>query len=104
MSCVGRDAQIRGASAKVASDQWHTLSLKAVGDQFTIGFDDKTLFSAADQTFPNAGKIALWTKADSVTRFDNLTIRRWPSRERAKRRIQENGGDYAFTNATSSHG
>jgi hypothetical protein len=70
----GSRREIRGASAKVASDQWHTLILKAVGDQFTIGFDDKTLFSAADQTFPNAGKIALWTKADSVTRFDNLTI------------------------------
>ena len=44
--------------------------------QFTIGFDGKTLFTAADPTFANAGKIALWTKADSVTRFDNLTIRR----------------------------
>jgi hypothetical protein len=63
------------ASAKVASDQWHTLSLKAIGDQFTIGFNDKTLFSVADRTFSNAGKVALWTKADSVTRFDSLTIR-----------------------------
>ena len=60
---------------KVASDQWHTLSLKAVGDQFTIGFNDKTLFTVADRTFANAGKVALWTKADSVTRFDALTIR-----------------------------
>jgi hypothetical protein len=71
----GSRREIRGASAKVASDQWHTLSLKAIGDQFTIGFNDKTLFSVADRTFSNAGKVALWTKADSVTRFDSLTIR-----------------------------
>ena len=70
MSCAARGAQIRGVSAKVESDRWHTLSLKAIGDQFTIGFNDKTLFSVTDQTFATAGKVALWTKADSVTRFD----------------------------------
>jgi glycosyl hydrolase family 59 (putative galactocerebrosidase) len=72
----GSRREIHGANAKVASDQWHSLTLKAVGDQFTIGFDGKTLFSVADQTFTSAGRIALWTKADSVTRFDNLAIRR----------------------------
>jgi hypothetical protein len=72
----GSRREIRGVNAKVASDRWHTLSLKAIGDQFTIGFDDKTLFSVADQTFANAAKAALWTKADSVMRFDNLTMRR----------------------------
>ena len=72
----GSRREIRGAGARVASDQWHTLSLKAVGDQFTIGFNDKTLFGVSDRTFGNAGKVALWTKADSVTRFDALMI--WP--------------------------
>ena len=72
----GSRRQIRGVNAKIEPDRWHTLSLKAVGDQFAIGFNDKTLFGVADQTFANAGKVALWTKADSVTRFDNLTIRR----------------------------
>ena len=71
----GSRRQIRGVSTKVSSDQWHRLSLKAEGDQFTIGFDGKTLFTVTDQTFVNAGKVALWTKADSVTRFDDLTIR-----------------------------
>ena len=71
----GSRREIRGASASVASDQWHTLGLKAIGDQFTIGFNDKTLFSVVDRTFSNAGKVALWTKADSVTHFDALTIR-----------------------------
>jgi hypothetical protein len=71
----GSRRQISGANVKVPSDQWHTLSLTAVGDQFTIGFNDRTLFTATDRTFSNAGKVGLWTKADSVTWFDNLTVR-----------------------------
>jgi hypothetical protein len=71
----GARQQIHGVSTAVASDQWHELSLKALGDQFTIGFDGGTLFSVADRTISSAGKVALWTKADSVTRFDALVIR-----------------------------
>jgi hypothetical protein len=71
----GTRRQIKGTNVKVPSDQWHTLSLKAVGDQFTVGFNDRTLFTATDPTFTNAGKVGLWTKADSVTWFDTLAVR-----------------------------
>ena len=74
----GSRREIKGIAVKVASDQWHTLSIKAEGDSFTIGFDGATLFTASDRTFTGAGKVALWTKADSVTRFDALTIRPLP--------------------------
>jgi hypothetical protein len=36
------------------------------------------LFSVADTTFADAGGVALWTKADSVTRFDQMTITTLP--------------------------
>jgi hypothetical protein len=75
----GSRHEIRGANAKVPSDQWHTLSLKAVGDQFSVAFNGKTLFTVTDHTFANAGKVALWTKADSVTRFDALVVQALPS-------------------------
>jgi len=52
----------------------HLLGLKAQGERFTIEFDGKTLFTTTDKTFAGAGKIALWTKADSVTRFDQIAI------------------------------
>ena len=74
----GSRREIHGVGAKIASDQWHTLSIKAEGDKFTIGFDGVTLFTASDRTFAGTGKVALWTKADSVTRFDALTIRPLP--------------------------
>jgi Galactocerebrosidase, C-terminal lectin domain len=66
--------QIKGAAAKVSSGQWHSLTLKAEGDQFIATFDSKPILAAKDHTFPGAGKVALWTKADSVTSFDAFTI------------------------------
>jgi hypothetical protein len=65
---------IFNANAKVAANQWHTLALKAEGDRFTVSFDGKALLSAQDSTFPDSGKVALWTKADSVTYFDTISI------------------------------
>jgi hypothetical protein len=74
----GRREQIAGADTKVAGNQWHTLGLRAEGDRFTVSFDGKELFSARDATFGAPGKVALWTKADSVTHFDKLAIRQLP--------------------------
>jgi hypothetical protein len=74
----GRREQLAGADIKVAGNVWHTLGLTAEGDRFSISYDGKTLFAAQDATFPNAGKVALWTKADSITHFDTLAIRSIP--------------------------
>jgi hypothetical protein len=74
----GKREQLASADVKVPSDQWHTLGLKAEGDRFTISFAGKTLYEVADKTFETTGKVALWTKADSVTRFDRLDIRALP--------------------------
>lgn len=73
----GRE-QLAGANTKVAGGVWHSLALKAEGDRFTVTFDGKELFSAQDGTIPESGKVALWTKADSVTYFDTITIRPLP--------------------------
>jgi hypothetical protein len=70
----GSRRQIQGADLKVAANQWHTLGLRAEGDRFTISFDGKPLFTAQDSTFTSPGKVALWTKADSVTHFDTIAI------------------------------
>jgi hypothetical protein len=74
----GSRREIHGVTAKVKPDQWHTLSIKAEDDKFTIGFDGTILFTVSDRTFTGTGKVALWTKADSVTYFDALTIRPLP--------------------------
>ena len=70
----GRRQQIDGVNTKVTGGEWHSLGLKAQGEHFTIEFDGKTLFTTSDRTFAGAGKIALWTKSDSITRFDQIAI------------------------------
>jgi hypothetical protein len=70
----GARYQIDGADLKVAPDVWHALTLRAVGDRFTVLFNGKTLFTVGDTTFAGSGKVALWTKADSVTRFHDLRV------------------------------
>ncbi len=74
----GRRREITGANVKVASGQWHSLALRAEGERFTVSFDGKELYVASDKTFAKPGRVALWTKADSVTHFDRIAIRPLP--------------------------
>lgn len=69
----GRRIQFAGANVEVTSGQWHTLRVTAKGDHFVCFFDGKQLIDAHDQTY-SSGKIGLWTKADSVIAFDDLTV------------------------------
>ncbi len=54
--------------------QWHTLRLVAVGDRMQAWLDGARLLEHRDARF-KSGRVGLWTKADSVTAFDDLTIR-----------------------------
>jgi hypothetical protein len=72
---AGQRLQFAGANTKVPSGAWHQLGLEARGNRFEVFFNGKSLFTATDATFPGAGRVALWTKADSVTYFDDLTIK-----------------------------
>jgi hypothetical protein len=74
----GRRQQLASASTKVAPAQWHTLTLRAEGDRFVVLFDGKALHTTTDRTFRSAGKVGLWTKADSVTHFDRIEIKQLP--------------------------
>jgi hypothetical protein len=71
----GSRQQFAGASLKVPSGEWHALMLEVKGTHFTVSFDGRRLFEAEDDTFKEAGKVALWTKADSTSFFGDLQIR-----------------------------
>jgi hypothetical protein len=70
----GRREQLGGSNLKVTPNQWHSIVLRAEGERFTVAYDGKTLFTVTDRTFSKAGGVALWTKSDSVSRFDQVTI------------------------------
>jgi hypothetical protein len=69
----GRRVQFAGANFKVTSNAWHEIKVEARGDEFKCFYDGQLKFTAKDDTFKDAGKIGLWTKADSVIHFDDLT-------------------------------
>ena len=71
---AGDRKQFASVNHKVASGQWHTLKLRAQGNHFVVSFDGEKLFEADDDTFKDSGKVGLWTKADSVSEFDDLRI------------------------------
>jgi hypothetical protein len=74
----GDRRQFAGKSVKVATNQWHTLRLRAIGDRFTVYFDGAPLFEAIDRRIVEPGRVALWSKADSVTEFVDLAIEPLP--------------------------
>jgi hypothetical protein len=69
----GRRIQFAGWDGKVASNAWHKLRVDARGDRFEVYFDEKKILDARDTTFGAAGKVGVWTKADSVIQFDDLS-------------------------------
>jgi hypothetical protein len=68
----GRRTEKKRVSMKVASSQWHTLRVEFQGSHFAATFDGKKALDWDDETFKDAGKVGLWTKADSVTLFDDF--------------------------------
>ncbi len=70
----GRRREITGARVKVASGEWHQLRVEAIGNKITCYYDGEKKIETTDDTFKDAGKIGLWTKADSVTYFDDLHV------------------------------
>ena len=67
--------QIATASVKApALGQWHTMRLVAIGERIQAWLDGKLLLEHRDTKF-KSGRVGLWTKADSITAFDDVTIR-----------------------------
>jgi hypothetical protein len=53
---------------------WHTLRVTMTGDHIQCSYDGKKYLDVKDATFPEAGKIGLWSKADAQSQFDDLSL------------------------------
>lgn len=71
LDIVGRQGGY-GVQNKVTAGQWHWLRVEFVGSVFRVFFEGKELFTVNDSTFTHAGTVGLWTKADSLTLFDDF--------------------------------
>jgi hypothetical protein len=72
LDIIGRSGGY-GVKLPVPSGQWHTLRVEFSGSRFKVVFNGKPAFEVEDSTFSDAGLIGLWTKADSVTGFDEVS-------------------------------
>ena len=62
----------------VALNKWHELKVETNGFTFKVSLNGKLVGTIEDgqRIFPDAGMVGVWTKADSVTYFDTLSVAR----------------------------
>ena len=70
----GSRRQFGTQDLKVATNTWHTVKVQASGNHFVVFMDGNRVFDGTDDTFKEAGKVGLWTKADSIIEFDDLSV------------------------------
>lgn len=71
---VKGEGRTYGKKAGVPSGQWNELRVTATGNLFEVYLNGQKLYEVEDNTFSEGGKVGLWTKADSVTHFDDLRV------------------------------
>ena len=69
----GRRSGIKDGGVKVTNGVWQELRFEVVGDRLQGYLDGRLVVEATDATY-RAGRVGLWTKADSVTCFDDITV------------------------------
>lgn len=63
-----------GVDVHVPEGRWSTLRVEFKGSVAAVMLNGKKLFEVEDATFPGAGQVGVWTKADSVTLFDDFSF------------------------------
>jgi 3-keto-disaccharide hydrolase len=69
----GTRSTLKEESVKVPSGEWQDLRLEVEGNRFRGYLNDQLVVEATDDAYP-AGGVGLWTKADSVTCFDDFRV------------------------------
>ena len=63
---------VKYVDAPVAKNQWHTLRVEFAGRRIRVALDGKVYIEADDGHIAGPGRVGVWTKADSVTLFDDF--------------------------------
>jgi hypothetical protein len=67
-------APIGAAKTPAFGDAWHELRVEAKGTHLDLFWDGARVGNIEDKTLPDAGRVGLWTKGDSVVYFDELSV------------------------------
>jgi hypothetical protein len=68
----GRRNTIKYVNAPVAKNQWHTLKVEFAGKSIRVALDGKVYIEQEDDHIRGSGAVGVWTKADSITAFDDF--------------------------------
>ncbi len=68
----GSRRSFKSVDIKVTPNQWHTLRADFHDNHFVVSFDGKRVIEAEDDSIKDSGAVGVWTKADSVTLFDDF--------------------------------
>lgn len=74
----GRRITIKYVDAPVAGNVWHTLRAEFKGTRIRVLLDGKAYIELDDSHIAGPGAVGVWTKADSVTAFDDFTYQPAP--------------------------
>jgi hypothetical protein len=69
----GRRDTIKYVKAPVPLNTWHTLRVDFAGNIIRVSLNGKTYIEENDAHITGSGAVGLWTKADSVTSFDDFS-------------------------------
>ena len=69
----GRRITIKYVDAPVAGNRWHVLRVEFSGARIAVALDGKRYIELEDKHIAGAGAVGVWTKADSVTAFDDFS-------------------------------
>jgi len=70
---LGLRRTIQYVDAPVPARQWNTLRVKFVGENIKVLLNGKTYIDVRDDHISGTGQVGIWTKADSVTAFDDFS-------------------------------
>ena len=70
----GKRKQLASAKVRTEAGRWHTVRVRMAGDRIVCDLDGSMLLDVEDDTFPEPGRVGLWTKADAETAFDDLGV------------------------------
>ena len=68
----GRRKTLKYVDAPVAAGAWHTLRVEFAGTRLVVSLDGKRTIEFEDKHISGPGAVGVWTKADSVTAFDDF--------------------------------
>ena len=70
----GAVANVLAVRHPVPANSWSILKVAFKGPVFSVYFNHRRIFQVEDRSYQGAGKVGLWTKADSVTYFDDFRV------------------------------